>query len=147
MAISPPEDEVGRELPGRRRLCRNRTAAAWLMTLTVYSTGFTVEVGGYFRPGEVGHRRDWFGYRLGVTLSDERQATSLDEHDHNQPPSAPLIRMVSSMGVANHVSMSWWIHGIPPPGELWVHFGWPCDGYRTNTIELDAAPIRKLSSA
>jgi hypothetical protein len=76
-AIGPPEDEVGRELPVRRCLCRNRTAAAWLMTLTVYSTGFTVEVGGYFRPGEVGHRRDWFGYRLGVTLSDGRQATSL----------------------------------------------------------------------
>jgi hypothetical protein len=98
------------------------------MTLIVYSNGFVAEVAAYLRIAQMRNDLQGLSSRLGVTLSDRRWATSLDETDYNQAPVAPIVKPARPTYTrTRHWSTSWWIHGIPPPGALWVHFGWPFD--------------------
>jgi hypothetical protein len=64
----------------------------------------------------------------------------------DQPPDRPMLRHLGSQSSSpGRTEETYWVLGIPPAGNLWLHYAWAGDGSRRHVIELDSRPIRRLA--
>jgi hypothetical protein len=132
-------------LPIRVKLCERNEQSIWLLCLIVYSPGFLIQLGGFTNPVDP-HTDPTHLDRLGVAFANGRTATTRDRIDMDQPPARPMLRRLGSRSSGpGRTEEIYWVLGIPPAGNLWLHYAWAGDGLRRHVIELDSRPIRRLA--
>ncbi|HKF18282.1 MAG TPA: hypothetical protein VKF14_13955 [Candidatus Dormibacteraeota bacterium] len=144
-AMNPPADELGSELPVRVQLCKRDQQSIWLLALIVHSTGFLMRLGGFSDPGRRPAGPPTLD-RLGIVFADGRAATSRDRLSMDETPLQPILRRQRrSTGAFSRSEETYWVFGIPPVGNIRLHYVWSGDGSRRHVIELDSEPVRQLA--
>jgi len=145
-AMNPPADELGSELPVRVQLCKRDQQSIWLLALIVHSTGFLMRLGGFSDPGRRPAGPPTLD-RLGIVFADGRAATSRDRFSMDERPQPPILRRRGgrSTGAFSRSEETYWVFGIPPVGNIRLHYVWSGDGSRRHVIELDSEPVRQLA--
>ena len=134
-----------------RLLGRSDTAAVGLRSLTVYSSGFLIDVAMrvsltapmldrdfFTHPGSI---RDTF--HIGIELADGRTFSTSDlffKPDVDSPEAG--ISLQRGSGNSHGRDVGWWVWPLPVGDEVMLVTEWPAHGISPTRTALDAREIR-----
>ena len=131
-------------------LGRSDVAVVVLRSLTVYSTGFVVDVAMRLKRSERQLERDVFtrqgmerdSFEIAVELADGSRFAGSALPAHSDAGAAAGIALQRGNGNTWGREISWWIWPLPPADGIALITTWPAYAIAPTRTPLDAAAIR-----
>lgn len=152
-ATGPAQDEVGVLALAEFVLARTEEVAVALRSVTAYSDGLVLSIAVLFADEQKAEDLAWslqdFGrspgrFRLGCAYADGTRATTgqSDAPDVEVPgdPTPMLVLLGSTSGPLLWTG-DYWLHPLPPPGNLVLGCRWPDRRIAETLAQLDADPL------
>lgn len=147
----PAQDEVGVPALSSFLLARTAEVAIAVRGITAHSDGLILAVAVLFadeqRKDDLGwsmrdYSRSPGRFRFGVVQSDGRSATV---GTRDAPPvrsgDGPVLLLLGSAASMLRWDGDYWLHPLPPRGQLVVGCRWPDRAVDETLVEIDALPL------
>jgi len=147
----PAQDEVGVPALSSFLLSRTGEVVVAIAGVTSYSDGLLLSVAVLFADEQRNEDLGWdlrdFSrspgrFRFGVAQGDGRSATvGTRDAPMVREDDGPVLLLLSHHSAALRWDGQYWLHPLPPPGQLVLGCRWPDRGVGETLVEIDAAPL------
>ena len=159
-----PDREFGVSVPLNRMLFRTERLAAAIPSLTVFSTGFRVDLTIIIRDESAGSPQLAYGFagstlryldgngqllpsvfRFGLEFADGRRVTSLDRFADRASRGQLALTAQGGGGGSGTWTYHFFVTALPPPGVMRFVAEWPQEGVAETHIDIETSEL--LSAA
>jgi len=152
----PAQDEVGVPALSSFLLARTAEVVIAIRGIAAHSDGLLLSVAVLFADEQRNEDLGWSmrdfsrspgRFRFGVVQSDGRSATV---GTRDAPPlradDGPVLLLLTSTSSALRWDGEYWLHPLPPEGQLVLGCRWPDRGVDETLVEIDALPLVKAAA-